>query len=98
MNCPQCGTENPPDVTTCRKCTTELPSVSVAITSRVASGWGARPAATISYVHRIRRVPLVVFEPGNVIGKRYEVLHLLGEGGMGAVYKVRDRELERFVA
>ena len=32
------------------------------------------------------------------IGHRYRVAHLLGRGGMGAVYRVRDKELERDVA
>ena len=39
-----------------------------------------------------------IFDPGAVLGGRYRIDNRIGIGGMGAVYKARDLELDRDVA
>jgi len=38
------------------------------------------------------------FKRGEVVNDRYEVLEIIGRGGMGIVYKVFDRTLKEFIA
>jgi serine/threonine protein kinase len=39
-----------------------------------------------------------LFPPGTLLGARYRIVRVLGEGGVGAVYQARDQELDRTIA
>lgn len=84
-----CGHSNPFGSVVCSKCRAALEDMAT-ITGGDATDW--------SRVGSGEAMTSLALVPGNVVANRYEIIRLLGEGGMGAVYKARDRELDRLIA
>ena len=106
MICPSCQTPNPDGVEACLHCTHRFvpeaiplsrPAVEAAeLTSVPTMG---SPSSFKEWASRSQgNAAAVVLPAGLEIGRRYRVKSLLGIGGMGAVYLVHDKDLDRDVA
>lgn len=93
MNCPQCGTANANEAETCSSCGRDLMTDADTMSP---SSAGESQQRLGEWRRRNRESHLL--PAGFEIGQRYRVTGFLGRGGMGAVYRVWDSELERDVA
>ncbi len=82
MKCPACSSDNLDDSKFCRLCATPLP---------------LSTAASEYFTHTLA-LPVWDIKTGNVIAEKYQIIDVIGRGGMGVVYVAQDIRLKRTVA
>jgi len=80
--CPKCNFENPEDTLYCGKCATPL---------KPSEEISASPTETLE-------TPREELTTGSVFAGRYQIIEVLGKGGMGKVYRALDKKLNEEVA
>ncbi len=88
MNCPKCKFDNPADAIYCGNCSAKLKDIAWQMTQE--DGPPAPPAGGAGVAKFL--------EVGSTFAGRYDVLAVIGEGGMGVVYRAQDRVVKKEVA
>src|SRR5581483_6179697 len=95
--CPVCATPNPEGAISCERCDSSLDAQATIVAPSDANRTQNSPVSASETLAGGAPPPSDISH-GAVIAGRYEILRTLGQGGMGSVYEVFDRELERTIA
>jgi tetratricopeptide (TPR) repeat protein len=107
MVCPRCRTPNPEGTNICLTCSTPIDLNDVTLPAVNNPTGPADPGMTVAMENQgtwaqptntLENFSQITLQPGSMLAHRYQIVKMLGEGGMGAVYRAHDIELDREVA
>ena len=107
MKCPNCSSDVAADARFCGECGQALKQLGKSLIEETPSAPpAAAPKVDLSGLRTIddvetkspRAANQPVLKPGDVFAGRYEVKQLIGEGGMGVVYRAMDKLTSKEIA